>query len=596
MRPRADSPSRRTLASLLAVAAGLSLWHGRSLRRELGTARELHGEAYAGSSACLPCHPTHHESWQRTYHRAMTAEASERSVLAPFDGRSLDWRGVRATFTRDAQGAYWMTFTEPRSGRVLERDRVDRTVGSHRYQQYLTRRGDTYLRLPVAWHPAQQRFFHMNSAFFAPDPEPDAPVWPREYGRYVARWNDNCVFCHNVAPNPGRDARTGAFRTQVAELGVACEACHGPAALHASVNRDPARRYALHLSHAPDPTVVNPARLGPARAADLCGRCHGQRITEDVGPFLSRGDPFVPGDDLARYSSPLWRDTTLGSREGLFAPRFWADGTARLTAYEFQGLLQSPCAQRGELTCASCHSMHQGDPRNQLRPERPGDALCTQCHQRLASAPEASAHARHRSPPSCVACHMPRVVYGVLGAHVSHRIERPDPARAAQDHRPDACTQCHADRSRAWAAALRANLWSERPSLAPQPEELGPELDRALFAGDPVERALAAAALGAAPPGPEDSLARRRGALLEALLGDRYATVRTLAWSALLERAEGPAREALRAVDPALARLERARVEPALRAAFGVLATEPAADLVAALRASAEEHALEVGE
>ena len=48
------------------------------------------------------------------------------------------------------------------------------------------------------------------------------------FDRHVTRWNDNCVFCHNVAPNPGRDPRSGAFETTVAELGIACEAVPRP--------------------------------------------------------------------------------------------------------------------------------------------------------------------------------------------------------------------------------------------------------------------------------------------------------------------------------------------------------------------------------
>ncbi len=82
-----------------------------------------------------------------------------------------------------------------------------------------------------------------------------------DYARHVTRWNDNCVFCHNVAPNPGRDEVSGAFRTEVAEMGIACEACHGPGAAHARANADPVRRYVLHLGGHGDPTIVNPSRL-----------------------------------------------------------------------------------------------------------------------------------------------------------------------------------------------------------------------------------------------------------------------------------------------------------------------------------------------
>src|SRR5205814_5274457 len=143
---------------------------------------------------------------------------------------------------------------------------------------------------------------------------------------------------------------------------------------------------------------VNPARLSPARAADVCGRCHGQRIADDIAPFLAHGDPFVAGDDLGLYSSPLWRDTPRGADPAAFAARFWDDGTPRLTAYEYQGLLQSPCAMRGPLTCTSCHGMHDGDPRGQIRARfggRASNAMCTSCHAPLAGPEAARLHAHH---------------------------------------------------------------------------------------------------------------------------------------------------------------------------------------------------------
>ena len=68
-----------------------------------------------------------------------------------------------------------------------------------------------------------------------------------DFDRHVTRWNDNCVFCHNVAPNPARDPGSGRFDTSVAELGVACEACHGPGAEHVARNGNPLRRWTLQV-------------------------------------------------------------------------------------------------------------------------------------------------------------------------------------------------------------------------------------------------------------------------------------------------------------------------------------------------------------
>ncbi len=520
---------------------------------ELATPRDLHRVAYVGSRACRACHLDHLATWKRTFHRTMTAEATPAFVKGDFGGATLDAAGVRTRMDRTPDGRYRMTFQRP--GQPARVATVDRTVGSHRYQQYLTRIGDTYWRLPVAWSVTDGRWFPMTSAFLFRDPDPAAggagrdPDDPRpvfgggDFDRHVTRWNDNCVFCHNVAPNPARDPRTGRFATTVAELGVACEACHGPGGEHAARNADPARRARL-AGGAADPTIVNPSRLSPSRAADLCGRCHGQRLADDLAPFLAHGDPFVPGDDLAVESVPLWRDTALHGDRTAFAARFWEDGTARLTAYEYQGLLQSPCAMRGPLTCTDCHGMHEGDPRGQLRArfaDSP-NAMCTGCHPTFAARAALAAHAHH--DPSgeggrCVSCHMPRIVYGVLDVHRSHRIEVPEPARNASSGRPDACTGCHVDRTAAWAQTAAGRWWGtvRYPAGVRIPDGTAPQ--EAALGGEAVARAVAADALGRAPVTSPAQRRARLGVLLQVLATDRYPAVREIAWRAFRRLAAG---------------------------------------------------------
>jgi predicted CXXCH cytochrome family protein len=542
----------------------------------------------------------------------MTAEATPASVLGDFSGATLQSDGVTARMDRDTDGGYRMTFE--RAGQTPRVAKVVRTVGSRRYQQYLARQGDTFWRLPVAYHVEEKRWFPMTGAFLFSDPDParpsELPVAPLarpvfgggDFDRHVARWNDNCVFCHNVAPNPGRDPVDGSFETTVAELGVACEACHGPGGQHTSRNADPGRRYALYASTRADPTIVNPSRLTPTRAADLCGRCHGQRIADEVEPFLEHGDPFVPGDDLAIESAPLWRDTPLRGDREAFAARFWRDGTARLTAYEYQGLLQSPCTMRGPLTCISCHGMHEGDPRGQIRTSLAGtkeNRMCTGCHPSLV-APEAVARHAHHDPAgaggACVGCHMPRIVYGVLDVHRSHRIEIPDPARAAAAGRPDACTGCHVDRTVAWAETAARTFWGGDRYPETVAVAGGSSPREAIFGGEPVARAVAAAALGRAPASADgDDRAARLGILLDVMANDRYPAVRHLAWRSL-RRLSRPAGGPAEAYDPSATPSERARVVAGLRAALGAAAQDPAPAWLAARRTAAQDEDLEIGE
>jgi predicted CXXCH cytochrome family protein len=593
-----------------------------ALARELATPRDRHaGAGYAGSGACASCHPHAYATWRRTFHRTMTADVSPahpEAVLGDFGGAEYAYGNTTARMTRDPAGRFLMIFASASgSSRTVE---IVRAVGSHRYQQYLARDGlgGALWRLPIAYHVEERRWFHMNGAFLTPDPVPvpggrdrddggatDRPVFggmASGFDRHVTRWNDNCIFCHNVGPDPGWDAATGTFRTKVAELGIGCEACHGPAAEHVRANADPARRAALQASGAPDPTITHPGRLSPARSADVCGRCHGQRMADDVAPFLVHGDPFVPGEDLGLYSAPLWRETPLHGDPRAFAARFWEDGTPRLTAYEYQGLLLSACASRGTLTCTSCHDMHDSPPRGQLRPSAAGDAGCTSCHGSLAAEADKARHSHHLAGgpgARCVACHMPKIVYGVLDLHVSHRIEIPDVARAIAMGRPDACTLCHVERSRGWALAAAARWWpgaaggraaeassafgparghgsAQGPPAAADGEGDAQAPLAALFAGDPIARAVAAEAIGTAPPLVGGARSVRQGALLDAMAEDRYPAVRHLAARALARLcgpAEADARSLAVAFDPTGPASARGRLVASLRA---LLAPAPA--------------------
>ena len=553
-------------AAAVLAGVGGSVWGARHVAADLDTPRDLHAIEHVGSAQCRRCHEEHYASWHRTFHRTMTQEASEASVLGDFDGAELEYLGVVARMARDG-GRFRITFEGP-GGRGRRTVDIARTVGSHRYQQYLAREGDLYVRLPVAWHVEEQRWFHMNGAFLTPDPEEPPPgghVAKEDYDRHVVRWNDNCVFCHNVAPNPGWNETTESFETTVAELGIACEACHGPGAAHVARNTNPVRRYALHLGDASDPTIVSPARLSPERSAEVCGRCHGQRMAEDIAPFVSHGDPFVPGDELSQYSAPLTRDTELGG-ERAFAARFWPDGTPRLTAYEYQGLLMSPCEG---LTCTSCHGMHEGDPAGQMRVGLEGDAMCTQCHEELESTPAAREHAAHDpSEVGCADCHMPRIVYGLVDVHRSHRIEIPDARAHVAAGRPAACTLCHV---------------TGDGSDAPPPWAIEP---------DPIARAVIADALGR---GVGDR-GQRAGWLLHLMELDRYPAVRRVAWRGLRRLAPEVPRATFEAYEATERAADRRAAIARIEAALPFAPVRPPAESAATLAARADEVAIEIGE
>jgi predicted CXXCH cytochrome family protein len=541
-----------SLAALAAAGlAAAAAWSAARFPQEFAATVAREDLGYETSRACLRCHPDHTASWARTFHRTMTQEACAESVLGDFSGATFEFLGRVAKMSRE--GDCFFVDYEDAAGRRLARHRVARTVGSRRYQQYLTLdegRG-LYLRLPVAWHVERERWIHLNGAFLFPDSE--------NWDQHLASWNDNCVFCHNVKATPrallSRELadpsgptpvnRKVFLGTAVEELGIACEACHGPGEEHVRRNADPLRRAFLHLGGDADPTIVNPERLSKERSAQVCGHCHGARLPVDPFEFVlhtmgEKGDPYVPGEDLSRWWRPIQRDSRVfedGEMGGetTFALRFWPDGEARLTAYEYQGLLQSPCFQRGELTCISCHSMHKGDPRGQLTEEMRGDGACLQCHRSIAE--DLRAHTMHDPAGSgsrCLECHMPRDTYGILSIHRTHRISNPDPAAAAREGRPDACTLCHLDRTAHWAAESATAWWGESYEWKGGVVEADlAESVRDLLSGDVVERCVAAWSMGR-PDAPLDGDARAWTIpLLLLALEDVYPAVRHFAWASL---------------------------------------------------------------
>ncbi|MDX2041309.1 MAG: hypothetical protein SF097_08670 [Acidobacteriota bacterium] len=488
---------------------------------------------YLDSQKCLACHTDHFASWRQTHHSRMTQDARPETVQGDFTrDNSFEYLGVKAKMERRGD-KFTMTLNFANGRR--QSYAIDRTVGSRRIEQYVSRQGDQFVRLPLAYDLTNRRWMSLNGSFFYPDGD--------NYFQHQATWDQNCVFCHNVKAQPQMDTKVrGKFATEVAELGIACGACHGMSARHAEEASSPLTRELWRRTDA-ETHIVNPKKLAAERSMMVCGHCHGQRVPqpmERIQEILTKGDPFNAGDDLAKFYRPVSRETKIG--EFAFASRFWQNGSPRLTAYEYQGILRSACFQKADhsnrINCLSCHSMHEGDIKGQIKPENRTDKACLACHQQFAQPAQLAAHTGHKAESigsRCYDCHMPRVVYGVMAFHRSHDITVPDASLTASQLVPNACNQCHLDKSVNWAIAESKRLWPRRFGNAqPSSDDVfnQPEGVRALFAGDALTRAMAAEALGGGGAMKPDAN-WATPFLLEAL-NDNYPIVRFFAANGLM--------------------------------------------------------------
>jgi predicted CXXCH cytochrome family protein len=115
--------------------------------------------------------------------------------------------------------------------------------------------------------------------------------------------------------------------------------------------------------------------------------------------------------------------------------------------YNYGSFKQSRMFAAG-VTCSDCHDPHSSELRI------PGDGVCLQCH----SADKYAAFTHHQhadvSPPiACASCHMPTRTYMVVDRRHDHSLRIPQPDLSVKLGTPNACNDCHTDKSAEWAAA-----------------------------------------------------------------------------------------------------------------------------------------------
>ena len=492
------------------------------------------GDEFVSSNTCAACHPGEFHSWHRTYHRTMTQTARPDTVVGAFDGTILRYhdRDIRLERRGDE---FW-------SHEGAASRRIVMTTGLHHYQVYWTEsqtRG-WLENFPLVYLREDARWVPRNDAFLMPPEVSRRPETPRT-------WNSTCIQCHSTHGEPRIDTEARTIDTEVAELGIACEACHGPAANHVSANRDPRRRYALHAEDGDgtrDTTIVNPAHLSHRRSAEVCGQCHSVFREKSRLRWSREGFAYRAGATLADTRRIVRHASRLPSppseedkRSYAVVPEpekyFWPDGMIRISGREYNGLIETPCFQRGTMSCLSCHSMHESDPNDQLANGMDSDEACLQCHESFRGQIEAHTHHDADSTGSrCYNCHMPHTTYGLLKAIRSHEVDSPSVATSRRSGRPLACNLCHLDRTLEWSQNHMREWYEHTDDELTEDERSTAASLLWLLRGEAGLRAITAWHFGW-PPAQEASGSDWQAPFLAELLDDPYSAVRYLTYRAL---------------------------------------------------------------
>jgi tetratricopeptide (TPR) repeat protein len=415
---------------------------------------------FVGREACRGCHAEEYRRWKGSHHDLAMEEATEKTVLGNFDNASFTHYGVTTTFSK-LDGKFFVRTDGP-DGKLHEYP-IAYTFGVYPLQQYLIAfPGGRYQALNVCWdtRPEKeggQRWFHL---YPKEEVAHDDPLhWTGPY----QNWNYMCADCHSTNVKKGFSAASNSYATTWSELNVSCEACHGPGSAHvawgeavragkakksdankgmAVVLKDPNNKATWDVDMKTGVAKRSVPRTSQAEI-ETCARCHARRSV-------------VAADYL--FAQPLmqtYRPALLG--EGLY----FADGQIEDEVYEYASFRQSKMHAAG-VTCSDCHNPHD------LEVPVSADRVCAACHlPEKFDTPKHHFHKAASTGASCTACHMPTRDYMVVHARHDHSFRVPRPDLSVSLGTPNACTQCHKEKSNQWAADAALKWWGGKVRTEP---------------------------------------------------------------------------------------------------------------------------------
>src|SRR5262249_38214466 len=126
------------------------------------------------------------------------------------------------------------------------------------------------------------------------------------------QWNSICIRCHATGARPLPNPEKKLFDTHVTELGIACEACHGPGEVHVHLEQKHKREGTTPIHS----EIVQPAHLDHVRSSQVCGFCHSMKWFDRTPSWNQNGFSYRPGDDLEQ-TTPIMRPTRLAEQPWL---------------------------------------------------------------------------------------------------------------------------------------------------------------------------------------------------------------------------------------------------------------------------------------
>lgn len=378
---------------------------------------------FSGSESCRECHEKFYQLWEPSYHgQAMmpiNAEFVAKHKLPNSAPIAAEGKMYEIAF-----GDSTMTLLEKEEGKLLNSFKVVWALGGHNVYCFLTPMEKGRLQtIPLAYDANRKIWFNYPESavrHFVEDVEEDEAL-PWRDAMYT--FNTGCYSCHISQLSTNFDLNSETYSTTWREAGINCETCHGPSGEHVRIFQN------LKEGEEPEEMgLIVTSTFTQEQNNDACAPCHAKMTP--ITPSYMPGDKYFDNYNIA----------TLEDRD------FFPDGRSLGENYTMTGWMMNKCVAESELHCVSCHTS-SGRDRNADNPNQ----ACLNCHDNRNE--DLEAHTGHKADAglTCISCHAPKREFVGHFLRSDHSFRPPMPEATIKFGSPNACNQCHSDKSPEWA-------------------------------------------------------------------------------------------------------------------------------------------------
>lgn len=372
---------------------------------------EANKKAYVGDQSCKKCHATEFKEWKQSHHYMSMLLPNDSTVKGDFSNVTFTADGFSSRFFKKDSKFFINTVGDDGKNHDFE---VKYIFGFTPLQQYLVQFPGGRMQVPrLSWDVNKKKWFNQYVGQNIPSND-----WLHWTGN-AQNWNTMCASCHSTNLRKNYDIKTDTYKTSYSIINVSCESCHGAGKKHVDfINSD---------YKSGERVVGSFLKLAKnskqTEELNTCAPCHA-RISEINGSHIDSQeimDNFIPQiPDTENYH---------------------ADGQVDDEDYIYTSFLQSRMFHKG-VTCSTCHNPHS------VKLKRVGNQTCTLCHiPTKYDVPSHTFHKKGTPATECKNCHMPGKVYMGNDLRHDHSFRVPRPDLSVKYGTPNACSNCHKDKS-----------------------------------------------------------------------------------------------------------------------------------------------------